>query len=200
MSPWEPRPSLEPLFFLRDANPNPLKVWLTAEKLQATPWHSSSMDVVLNVSTQLLAGCLSNTDGSWPFSSSLQTTWPLRCFWLCIIHWWCPSHESLRWCIQTLTRLTDRQQTRRVAEQAGWMEMSTWEHALTGGRVLWSHVARRVAKPPHLHIYLSCLHGADSWRLTECKTSSEWDAHFGPSHYLGDGIYWVLCWRKIHLT
>ena len=80
---------------------------------------------VLNVPTQLLAGCLSNSGGGWPFSSSLQTTWPLRCFWLRIIHWWCPSHESLRLCIQTLTRLTAQKQTHRTAERAGWMEMST---------------------------------------------------------------------------
>lgn len=58
---------------------------------------------------------------------------------------------------------------------------------------LWSHVARHAAKPPHLHIYLSRPHAADSWRLTERKTSSEWDAHFGPSHYLGDGINCVCC-------
>lgn len=87
----------------------------------AIQWHSSSADVVFNVPTQLLAGCLSNCDGSWPFFSSLQTTWPLRCLWLCIIHWWCPSHEPLRLCIQTLTHLTARQQTDRLqSKQGGW--------------------------------------------------------------------------------
>lgn len=111
---------------------------------------------MLSVPTQLLAGCLSNSDGGWPFSSSLQTTWPLRCLWLRIIHWWCPSHESLRLCIQTLTRLTGRQRTQGCRpERAGWMEMSTsgqvWQVSL--------FCDPRAASPnniaPHFHIHLS---------------------------------------------
>lgn len=38
-----------------------------AKGRKTTSWHSSSADVVYNVPTQPLAGCLSNSDGSWPF-------------------------------------------------------------------------------------------------------------------------------------
>lgn len=134
-SSWKSCICMSLCFSTRMQTPHPTKGLANRRKTPGHPMTSSSADVVLNVPTQLLAGCLSNTDGSWPFSSSLQTTWPLRCFWLCIIHWWCPSHESLRLCIQTLTRLTAQRQTYRAAEQAGWMEMPTSDHALTGGLV-----------------------------------------------------------------
>lgn len=105
--------------------PITLKGCLTGEKLQATLWHSK----LCRRCTQ----CADSTPGRMPLRQWWSLTFPFlssnnmafRCLWLRIIHWWCPSHEPLRLCIQTLTRLTAQQQTRSAAERAGWMEMST---------------------------------------------------------------------------
>lgn len=58
-----------------------LKVWSTGGEVEGHNSHRRSRSLW----TPLPAGRLSNADGRWPFPSALQTTWPLRCFWRCII-------------------------------------------------------------------------------------------------------------------
>lgn len=96
-----------------------------------------------------------NSDGSWPFPASLQTAWPLSCFSLRIIHWWCPSCESLgRWVVW-------RQRARRMDGNVS-IRLS-----VTSRLRLWSHVASPSREPPHFHIHLLYVWLTAEYTLTQ---------------------------------
>lgn len=143
-------------------------VWLR-RKPQVNPWHH----VAFSVPTPLLAGCLSNSDGSWPFFCLSSNNMAFKML--------LTPHNSLRvpftWVSEavreTLTCLTGWQRTHRAAEQ---MSMLT----LTGELMLWSTYC--LAKPhtctfSYSPVFYRLLTVEHTWiQNSKCDLDKKWRA------------------------